>query len=42
MEGYEVHNYWIPELDICIFSPDFCRLALDGGGAAFPFQINGD
>ena len=39
MEGFEVHNYWIPELNISFFYfPDFCRLALDGGGAA-PFRL---
>ena len=38
MEGFEVHNYWIPEHDISFFFPDFCRLALDGGGAA-PFRL---
>ena len=42
MEGFEVHNYWIPELDICFSLEDFCRLALDGGGAPIPFQIKGD
>ena len=38
MEGFEVHNYSIPELDLSFFFPDFCRLALDGGGAA-PFRL---
>ena len=39
MEGFEVHNYWIPEHDICIFSQDFCPLALDGEEQPSPFRL---
>ena len=39
MEGFEVHNCWIPELDICIFSQIFVAWPLMEEEQPSPFRL---